>query len=302
MAESVTIARPYAEALFRAAKESGNLAKWAEQVSTLAQVAASPDVRSAIGDPNVAAPQLVDLFGSACGTAVDAVLANFIQLLSNNDRLGLLPEIAGLYESYKRAEEGSKQAEIISAFPIDDNQVKALVPQLEAVFKTKLETSVSVDSTLIGGIKVIVGDQMLDASVRGKLDAMATALKCVRRAQWYRLLTVSAACTACRMSCRAKCWNSLAILSVWRSILSATPLVPWSLVHTNTFQKATWSRLQVAFWKFPLVMNCLAAWLTPLASRSTAKVRLMQNRPTSWKKLRQALFGVSLFLSRCKPV
>ncbi|HMT79746.1 MAG: F0F1 ATP synthase subunit delta [Azonexus sp.] len=176
MAESVTIARPYAEALFRAAKESGNLAKWAEQVSTLAQVAASPDVRSAIGDPNVAAPQLVDLFGSACGTAVDAVLANFIQLLSNNDRLGLLPEIAGLYESYKRAEEGSKQAEIISAFPIDDNQVKALVPQLEAVFKTKLETSVSVDSTLIGGIKVIVGDQMLDASVRGKLDAMATAL------------------------------------------------------------------------------------------------------------------------------
>ena len=140
MAESVTIARPYAEALFRAAKESGNLAKWAEQAATLAQ------------------------------------LANFIQLLSNNNRLGLLPEIAGLYENYKRAEEGSKQAEIISAFPIDDNQVKALLPQLEAVFKTKLETSVSVDSTLIGGIKVIVGDQMLDASVRGKLDAMATAL------------------------------------------------------------------------------------------------------------------------------
>ena len=71
MAESVTIARPYAEALFQAAKESGNLAKWAEQVSTLAQVAASPDVRTAIGDPNVAAPQLVDLFRSACGTAVD---------------------------------------------------------------------------------------------------------------------------------------------------------------------------------------------------------------------------------------
>jgi F-type H+-transporting ATPase subunit delta len=139
-------------------------------------VAANPDVASAIGDPNVAAAQLVDLFRSACGTAVDAELANFIQLLSNNDRLGLLPEIAGLYESYKRAEEGTKQAEIVSAFPIDDTQVKALIPQLEAVFKTKLEAAVSVDPTLIGGIKVIVGDQMLDASVRGKLDAMATAL------------------------------------------------------------------------------------------------------------------------------
>lgn len=148
MAESVTIARPYAEALFRTAKESGNLAKWSEQVSLLGQVAANPDVSSAIGDPNVAAPQLVDLFRSACGTAVDAELSNFIQLLSNNDRLGLLPEIAGLYETYKRAEEGTKQAEIVSAFPIDDNQVKALVPQLEAVFKTKLEAEVSVDRSL----------------------------------------------------------------------------------------------------------------------------------------------------------
>ena len=176
MAESVTIARPYAEALFRVAKESGNLARLSEQASLLGQVAANPEVGLAIGDPNVAAPQLVDLFRSACGTAVDAEVSNFIQLLSKNDRLGLLPEIAGLYESYKRTDEGSKQAEIISAFPIDDNQVKALVPQLETVFNTRIETTVSVDPALIGGIKVIVGDQMLDASVRGKLDAMATAL------------------------------------------------------------------------------------------------------------------------------
>ena len=176
MAESVTIARPYAEALFRAAKESGNLAKWAEQLALLAQVAANPEARSAIGDPNVAAPQLVDLFRSACGTAVDAELSNFIQLLSKNDRLALLPEIGALFESYKQAEEGIKQATIISAFPIDASQVNALVPQLESRFKSKLEASVSVDPELIGGIKVVVGDQMLDASVRGRLDAMATAL------------------------------------------------------------------------------------------------------------------------------
>jgi F-type H+-transporting ATPase subunit delta len=176
MAESVTIARPYAEALFRVAKESGNLATWAERLATLGQLAANSDVRGAIGDPNVAANQLVDLFGSACGTAVDAELSNFVQLLSKNNRLVLLPEIAALYESYKQAEEGVKQAEIISAFPIDASQVNALVPQLEAVFKARLESSVTVDPSLIGGIKVVVGDQMLDASVRGKLDAMATAL------------------------------------------------------------------------------------------------------------------------------
>ncbi|MGA9394528.1 MAG: F0F1 ATP synthase subunit delta [Azonexus sp.] len=176
MAESVTIARPYAEALFLAAKESGNLAKWSEQVLLLGQVAANPEACEAIGDPNVAASQLVDLFRSACGTAVDSELSNFIQLLSKNDRLALLPEIGALYESYKQAEEGFKDATIYSAFPIDASQVNALVPQLEAVFKTRLEPSVAVDPELIGGIKVIVGDQMLDASVRGKLDAMATAL------------------------------------------------------------------------------------------------------------------------------
>ena len=176
MAESVTIARPYAEALFLAAKESGNLAKWSEQILLLGQVAANPEAREAIGDPNVAASQLVDLFRSACGTAVDSELSNFIQLLSKNDRLALLPEIGALYESYKQAEEGVKEATIFSAFPIDASQVNALVPQLESRFKSKLEASVSVDPELIGGIKVVVGDQMLDASVRGKLDAMATAL------------------------------------------------------------------------------------------------------------------------------
>ena len=176
MAESVTIARPYAEALFRVAKESGHLAQWAERLALLGQLAANPEARAAISDPNVAEAQLVDLFRSACGTAVDAELSNFIQLLSKNDRLALLPEIAALYEKYKQAEEGIKQAEIVSAFPIDASQVNALVPQLEAVFKSRLETSVTVDLSLIGGVKVIVGDQMLDASVRGKLDAMATAL------------------------------------------------------------------------------------------------------------------------------
>ena len=176
MAESVTIARPYAEALFRVAKESGNLASWSMPVGKLVEVASNPEAREAIGDPNVAAGQLVDLFRSAYGNTVDAELANFIQLLSDNDRLALLPEIGALYESYKQAEEGTKQAKIVSAFPIDASQVKALLPQLETVFKSKLEAFVSVDPELIGGIKVIVGDQVLDASVRAKLDTMATAL------------------------------------------------------------------------------------------------------------------------------
>lgn len=176
MAETVTIARPYAEALFRVAKESGALAKWSERIGLLAQVAANPEVHAAIGHPNVGVPQLTELFRAACGSAVDAELSNFIQLLAENDRLSCLPEIAALFESYKQAEEGTQEAEIVSAFPLNDAQVKALAPQLETYFKTSLKTSVKVDPALIGGIKVVVGDRVLDVSVRGKLDAMATAL------------------------------------------------------------------------------------------------------------------------------
>ncbi|HRE18564.1 MAG TPA: F0F1 ATP synthase subunit delta [Rhodocyclaceae bacterium] len=176
MAESVTIARPYAEALFRTAKESGKIAAWSESLALFAQVAANPEARAVIGHPNVTAAQLVDLFRSAAGKAVDAELSNFIQLLADNDRLAFLPEIAGHFEAYKRDEEGTQEAEIFSAFAIDDKQVKALTPQLEAHFKTKLQTAVTVDPSLIGGIKVVVGDRVLDVSVRGKLDAMATAL------------------------------------------------------------------------------------------------------------------------------
>lgn len=176
MAESVTIARPYAEALFQVAKESGALVKWSERLALLAQLANHPEAHAAIGDPNVAAAQLVELFRSACGSAVDAELSNFVQLLSDNNRLGCLPEIAALFESYKQAEEGVKHAEIWSAFALDDTQVKALLPQLETYFKSKLEASVKVDPELIGGVKIVVGDRMLDTLVRGKLDKMATAL------------------------------------------------------------------------------------------------------------------------------
>lgn len=176
MAETVTIARPYAEALFQVAKESSALAKWSEHLALLAQVAAHPEAHAAIGDPNVDAGQLVELFRSACGSAVDAELSNFVQLLSDNNRLGCLPEIAALYESYKQAEEGVKHAEIYSAFAMDEAQVKALVPQLETYFNSRLEASVQVDPELIGGVKIVVGDRMLDTSVRGKLDKMATAL------------------------------------------------------------------------------------------------------------------------------
>lgn len=176
MAETVTIARPYAEAVFQLAREQGALAQWSDRLGTLAQVASNAEVAAVIDSPNVRQEQLVELFGAACGK-VDDGLTNLLKLLAQNDRLTVLPEIAGLYETYKRAEEGTRDGEILSAFPLSDAQVRDVTPELEKHFKCKLNLSVKVDETLIGGVVVTVGDQTLDASVRGKLAAMAVALK-----------------------------------------------------------------------------------------------------------------------------
>ena len=175
MAESVTIARPYAEAVYRTAKESGAQGTWSQRLQRLALIAQDGDMAAVMGNPQLSAEQVANLVISLCDDN-DAVLANLVRTLAENRRLALLPEISRLFDLAKSQEEGIKEAVVHSAFPIDDTQVKALVHELEARFGTKLTARVEIDASLIGGVRVTVGDQVLDASVRGKLDAMAVAL------------------------------------------------------------------------------------------------------------------------------
>lgn len=177
MAESITIARPYAEAVFRLAKESRALTEWSDRLRLLAAVATDAEMAAIVGNPKFSAEEVARLFLAVTDGAGAGELANFIRILADNERLVVLPEISAIYEELKSAEEGIKEALIESAYPIDDAQLKKLTSQLETHFATRLQPRVAVEPSLIGGIKVIVGDQVLDASVRGKLDAMATVLK-----------------------------------------------------------------------------------------------------------------------------
>jgi len=175
MAESVTIARPYAEAVYRTAKESGAQGTWSQRLQRLALIAQDGDMAAVMGNPQLSAEQVANLVISLCDDN-DAVLANLVRTLAENRRLALLPEISRLFDLAKSQEEGVQEAVVHSAFPIDDSQVAALLKELEARFGTRLNARVAIDPSLIGGVRVAVGDQVLDASVRGKLDAMAVAL------------------------------------------------------------------------------------------------------------------------------
>ena len=175
MAESVTIARPYAEAAYRLAKESGAQGLWSQRLQRLALIAQDKEMTEVMTNPRLSTEQVAEVFISLSADS-EAILANFVRTLAENRRLALLPEISRLFELAKSQEEGVQEAVVYSAFPIDDAQVAALMQQLEPRFGTRLTARVEVDPSLIGGVRVTVGDQMLDASVRGKLDAMAVAL------------------------------------------------------------------------------------------------------------------------------
>ena len=177
MAESVTIARPYAQAVFRLASESKELATWSDRLQRLATVAQDPEMDKVIGNPKFSAKQIADLFVSLTDEVGNQELASFVGILAENERLGVLTQIQEIYEQLKSADEGVKDAVVTSAYPLDAAQLNNLMSQLESHFGSKLQPHVEVDPALIGGIKVAVGDQVLDASVRGKLEAMATALK-----------------------------------------------------------------------------------------------------------------------------
>lgn len=176
MAENITLARPYADAAFQLARATNALGPWQQALDRMAAVAADAQMVECISNPRLLPAQVSQLFLDVAGS-VSAEQQNFVRLLVDNDRLQVLPEIRDLYVELKNGQEGVQEADIASAFPLDDATLKNLVAELEARFKCRIQATVSLDPELIGGVRIAVGDQVIDASVRGKLAAMATALQ-----------------------------------------------------------------------------------------------------------------------------
>lgn len=177
MAENVTIARPYAEAIYRLAKQNNSFGKWSEMLQFLSAITTDSQMLGLIGNPKVTAQQLEALFLSLCEKQLDEQGINFVKLLIDNGRLQIVQEIAAAYESLKAEQEGKVEATVTSAFAMTGTQLDDLVNILQSRFGRKIEASVIVNPELIGGVKVEIGDQVFDTSVRGKLQTMAYTLK-----------------------------------------------------------------------------------------------------------------------------
>jgi F-type H+-transporting ATPase subunit delta len=176
MAELVTVARPYAEAIFKTALEKGELGLTGEGLAFVAAVAADAQMRSVVSNPRVSAQQKKELFFAVAGERAGPSVRNLVSMLVDNHREALLASIAEQYEALKRDHERVLHAKITSAQALDDAQRAELVGSLEQQYGRRIEAEVEVDPDLLGGARVQIGDQVIHASVRDALAQMAAAL------------------------------------------------------------------------------------------------------------------------------
>jgi len=177
MAELSTVARPYAEAAFKLAQEEGSTAQWSDLLGNLATIAADPQVKSMLGDPALQLGPLTEFIAALVPGGLPDVARRFVTALADNGRVELLPEIASQFHTLRNSAEGRADLMIESAFPLDGASLAELVTSLEKKFARKLNASVVIAPDLIGGVRITIGDEVLDASVRGRLAQMATALQ-----------------------------------------------------------------------------------------------------------------------------
>ncbi|PHV12677.1 F0F1 ATP synthase subunit delta [Chitinimonas sp. BJB300] len=176
MAELITVARPYAEAAFRLAKEANSLPAWSEALAVLAAAAQDPLAVEFAANPKFSASQVQALLTELLGARATPHISNFVSTVLESRRFVLLPYIADLFEQLKAVAEGSVTAHIESAFDLSGTQLDEIKSILADRTGKKVETTVSINPDLIGGVRMTVGDDVIDASVRGKLAALSARL------------------------------------------------------------------------------------------------------------------------------
>jgi F-type H+-transporting ATPase subunit delta len=177
MAELATIARPYADALFKA--QGSDPAATAVWLDRLAAVAQNAQLLQFADSPKASVDQVFDLVAGVAGndaSPLPAAARNFLRLVIENGRLSALPEIAVQFRSLKNAAGGVTDAIVFSAFPLDEPALNEIAAVLEKRFGRKLGIKVELDPSLIGGIRAVVGDEVLDTSVKARLEQMKMAL------------------------------------------------------------------------------------------------------------------------------
>ena len=173
MSQALTLARPYARAAFSIARDAGRFAEWSAALGFAARLAADPQVAGLLGNPKLADADAVVLLAPE---GADQLFRDFLALLADNRRLGLLPEIAGLYEELRADAEHVVKARVTSAAALPAGELEGIRAALKKRFGREVDVESAVDASLIGGAVIDAGDVVIDGSLKGKLARLQSAL------------------------------------------------------------------------------------------------------------------------------
>ncbi|EDN70919.1 ATPase, F1 complex, OSCP/delta subunit [Beggiatoa sp. PS] len=177
MAEIATLARPYAEAVFKLAVDGNNFEQWSNALNFLSIVIQDPIMGKVIANPKVEKETLTRILFDICDEALDEPGKNLVKILVDYHRLPAMPQIALQYEQLKAQHEGYVKVDIASAYPVKPEQQQ----EMEGILKKRLgkgvDISINVDKSLLGGWLIHAGDQVIDLSVKGHFEKLATELR-----------------------------------------------------------------------------------------------------------------------------
>lgn len=180
MSSLITLARPYAKAAFSLAQEraedTGALGAWQDMLDLASQIATHADLAAVLGNPLVSTSQAVELLAQAAGEQFDERFRRFLGVLGENRRLALLPEITTLFSRLRQAAENRLRVRVVSAIELDEDQADRMVAALARRFGCTIELQREIDQNVLGGAVIHTGDQVIDGSLRGRVEKLASAL------------------------------------------------------------------------------------------------------------------------------
>ena len=176
MSSLTTLARPYAKAAFELAEAEQALTGWDEMLALASEIVTEPSMANLLGSPDFGNDQAVDLIIEVSGDAFNSRFRDFLKVLADNDRLSLLPQISGLYQALREEAENRLSVKVVSAIPLDDDQANRMQQALARRFECEIELENEIDAEIIGGAVVYAGDQVIDGSLRGRLQKLSNSL------------------------------------------------------------------------------------------------------------------------------
>ena len=176
MAEKSTIARPYAQAAFDIASEQGDLKAWSDMLQLIAAVSSDALMQDMISNPSIEREKVIDIIFGVCADKLNDTAKNFVKVLAENDRLNIVSEIAERYEEHRAEAEKTVEAEVTSAFSLSEKQIKQVTEALKKRLGREVNLVTKIDETIVGGAIIRAGDLVIDGSVSGQLDKLATTL------------------------------------------------------------------------------------------------------------------------------